>query len=165
MSNKLFVGGLAWATTDQGLKAAFEAFGEVVDAKVITDRDTGRSRGFGFVTFADAASAREALDQMNGQELDGRNLRVDEAQERRGGGRGGDRRGGRGFGGGRPGGGRPSGGRDYPPVERRFGGPPPAELGAFGDEGKPSGRKRHNGGGKRRRNRRDDFGGDYGSDW
>jgi len=171
MSNKLFVGGLAWATTDQGLKAAFEAFGEVVDAKVITDRETGRSRGFGFVTFADADSARQALDQMNGQELDGRNLRVDEAQERRGGGRGGerggdrrggDRRGGRGPGGGRPGG----GGRDYPPVERRFGGPPPpAETGGFGDEGKPAGRKRHNGGGKRRRRNRDDFGGDYGSDW
>jgi RNA recognition motif-containing protein len=172
MSNKLFVGGLAWATTDQGLKAAFEAFGEVVDAKVITDRETGRSRGFGFVTFADADSARQALDQMNGQELDGRNLRVDEAQERRGGGggggRGGDRRGG-GRGPGRSGGGgggRPGGGRDYPPVERRFGGPPPpAELEGFGDGGKPAGRKRHNGGGKRRRNRRDDFGGDYGSDW
>ena len=54
MSNKLFVGGLAWATTDASLKAAFEPFGEVVDAKVILDRETGRSRGFGFVTFSDA---------------------------------------------------------------------------------------------------------------
>lgn len=167
MSNKLFVGGLAWATTDEGLKTAFGAFGEVVDAKVITDRETGRSRGFGFVTFADAESARQALEQMNGQELDGRNLRVDSAQERRGGGGGGfrgDRRGpgggGRGPGGG---GGRPGGGRDYPPVERRLGGPPPADL-DFGD-GKPAGRKRHNGGGKRRRGRKDDFGGDFGSDW
>ncbi|HJL18274.1 MAG TPA: RNA-binding protein [Sandaracinaceae bacterium LLY-WYZ-13_1] len=155
MTNKLFVGGLAWATNDQGLRSAFEAFGEVVDAKVITDRETGRSRGFGFVTFADADSARQAMEEMDGQELDGRNLRVNEAQERRGGGRGGDRRGGRGPGGGDRRGGGP---RNYPPVERRggYGGPPPAHFDGE-DGGKPAGRKRHNGGGRRRR-RRDDFG-------
>ena len=54
MATKLFVGGLSWGTDDNGLRAAFEDFGEVVDAKVVTDRETGRSRGFGFVTFASA---------------------------------------------------------------------------------------------------------------
>ena len=52
MSKKLFVGGLSWGTTDDGLHGAFSRFGEIVEAKVITDRETGRSRGFGFVTFA-----------------------------------------------------------------------------------------------------------------
>ena len=54
MATKVFVGGLSWDTNDEGLRNAFAGFGEVVEAKVITDRDTGRSRGFGFVTFADA---------------------------------------------------------------------------------------------------------------
>ena len=83
MSNKLFVGGLAWATDDAGLRSAFEEFGEVTDAKVILDRDTGRSRGFGFVTFSDSASANTAAEGMNGASLDGRSLRVDLAQDRR----------------------------------------------------------------------------------
>ena len=101
MSKKLFVGGLAWATDDNGLRAAFEEFGEVVDAKVITDRETGRSRGFGFVTFNDDSDADSAVDAMNGAQLDGRTLNVNEARERndRGGDRGG--RGGAGGGGGR----------------------------------------------------------------
>ncbi len=99
MSKKLFVGGLAWATDDQGLRTAFEQYGEVTDAKVITDRDTGRSRGFGFVTFAEGTAADEAVEQMNGAQLDGRTLNVDEARDRRGGGGGG------GGGGGRRGGG------------------------------------------------------------
>ena len=118
MSNKLFVGGLAWATTDASLKAAFEPFGEVVDAKVILDRETGRSRGFGFVTFSDASSAKEAIGAMDGAAVDGRNVRVNEAEERRGGGGppprrggGGDRpRGGGGYGGGGGGGGFGGGG-------------------------------------------------------
>ena len=97
MSKKLFVGGLAWATTDEGLHQAFANYGEVVEAKVITDRETGRSRGFGFVTFADAKAANEAIANMDGSELDGRRINVDEARERapRGGGGGG------GYGGGR----------------------------------------------------------------
>jgi len=82
MSKKIFVGGLAWATTDQGLREAFEGFGEVVDARVIKDRDTGRSRGFGFVTFEDESSVAEATEQMNETELDGRTIRVSEAEER-----------------------------------------------------------------------------------
>lgn len=94
MSKKLFVGGLAWATDDQGLREAFEEYGEVTDAKVITDRDTGRSRGFGFVTFADVASVDEAVEQMNGAQLDGRTLNVDVARDRQGGGGGGRRGGG-----------------------------------------------------------------------
>lgn len=92
MSKKLFVGGLAWATTDQSLHDAFSAFGEVAEAKVITDRETGRSRGFGFVTFNDGKAADQAVEKMDGSELDGRRINVDEARERapRGGG-GGDR--------------------------------------------------------------------------
>ena len=81
MSNKLFVGGLPWATDSQALAEAFEEYGEVVEAKVITDRDTGRSRGFGFVTFSNPDEAQKAL-EMNGRELDGRTIRVDLAQER-----------------------------------------------------------------------------------
>jgi RNA recognition motif-containing protein len=99
MSKKLFVGGLAWATSDDGLRNAFEAFGEVAEAKVITDRDTGRSRGFGFVTFVDESAADRAVDEMNDNELDGRRLTVNEAQDRRGGGGGGNRGGGGGGGG------------------------------------------------------------------
>ena len=68
MSQKLFVGGLAWATTDQSLHDAFSEFGEVSDAKVIMDRDTGRSRGFGFVTFANQADSDRAREEMDGAE-------------------------------------------------------------------------------------------------
>lgn len=95
MSKKLFVGGLAWATTDEGLHQAFANYGEVVEAKVITDRETGRSRGFGFVTFADAKAASDAIANMDGSELDGRRINVDEARERA------PRGGGGGYGGGR----------------------------------------------------------------
>ena len=80
-SNKIFVGGLAWATDDQGLMAAFESFGTVTEAKVITDRMTGRSRGFGFVTFETVEAATEAL-SFDGQMLDGRTIRVDKANQR-----------------------------------------------------------------------------------
>jgi len=82
MGNKLFVGGLSWNTGDAGLKSAFERFGEVSEAKVILDRETGRSRGFGFVTFADPSSTESAIQEMNGATLDGRSIRVNEAQER-----------------------------------------------------------------------------------
>ncbi|HEY3236485.1 MAG TPA: RNA-binding protein [Polyangiaceae bacterium] len=109
MSKKLFVGGLSWGTTDEGLTAAFQAFGQILEARVVTDRDTGRSKGFGFVTFSDGASAAKAMQELDGSELDGRQIRVNEAQERPGGG-GGDRRPGGGpRRGGGPGGG---GGRD-----------------------------------------------------
>jgi cold-inducible RNA-binding protein len=105
MSSKLFVGGLAWATTESTLTDHFSAFGDVVEAKVITDRDTGRSRGFGFVTYGDPESASKAVEGLNGSELDGRPIRVDIATERKGGGGGGGgNRGGGGGGGGYRGG-------------------------------------------------------------
>ena len=94
MSSKLFVGGLSWNTTDDGLRTAFESYGTINDAKVITDRDSGRSRGFGFITFEDAADAETAIEKMNGTDLDGRTLNVNVAQDKRrdgGGGGGGGR--------------------------------------------------------------------------
>ena len=108
MSKKLFVGSLSWDTDDHSLRAAFEEFGPVEDAKVINDRETGRSRGFGFVTFQTEDDAKRAQEEMNGATLDGRRLNVDIAQERSGGrGGGGGGGGGRGgYGGGGGGGGR-----------------------------------------------------------
>ena len=76
MSKKLFVGSLAWGTTDETLQAHFATVGTVASAKVVTDRDTGRSRGFGFVEFADEANNQKAVDQLNGKELDGRAINV-----------------------------------------------------------------------------------------
>jgi RNA recognition motif-containing protein len=90
MAKKLFVGGLSWDTTDAGLRKAFASYGEITEAKVITERDTGRSRGFGFVTFARDEDAKTAVAKMHGTSLDGRTITVNEAQERssREGGRG-----------------------------------------------------------------------------
>ncbi|MCD4748643.1 MAG: RNA-binding protein [Thermoanaerobaculales bacterium] len=111
MSKKLFVGSLSWNTDDRGLQEAFAVHGEITEAKVITDRDSGRSRGFGFVTFEDDEAADKAIAAMNETELDGRTIRVNVAQDKRrdggGGGRGG---GGYGGGGGRGGGGYGGGG-------------------------------------------------------
>jgi cold-inducible RNA-binding protein len=98
MPKKLFVGGLSWGTTDDGLHQAFSQFGEIVEAKVITDRETGRSRGFGFVTFSNEDGASKAISEMDGTELDGRTIKVNEAEDKgpRGGGGGGGHGGGRG---------------------------------------------------------------------
>lgn len=98
----IYVGNLAYATTDETLKSAFSEFGEVTSARVVTDRMSGRSKGFGFVEMPDNAQAQAAIDALNGRELDGRTLRVNESQpkpreDRRGGGFGGGRGG---FGGG-----------------------------------------------------------------
>jgi RNA recognition motif-containing protein len=82
MSKKLFVGGLSWDTNDQKLQTAFARFGEITEARVITDRDTGRSRGFGFVTFTDGEHANAAINAMNGTELDGRSIKVNEAMDK-----------------------------------------------------------------------------------
>ena len=76
MSQNLFIGSLAYATTDDTLKAFFETIGEVNSARVVTDRDTGRSKGFGFVEFADEANNQQAVDELNGKELDGRAINV-----------------------------------------------------------------------------------------
>ncbi|CAN1791604.1 Glycine-rich RNA-binding protein GRP1A [Linum perenne] len=93
---RCFVGGLAWATTDDALFEAFSTHGQIIESKIINDRETGRSRGFGFVTFSDEKSMRDAIEGMNGQNLDGRNITVNEAQSRgsSGGGGGGFNRGG-----------------------------------------------------------------------
>ena len=82
MAKKLFVGSLSWDTTDEGLRSAFEQFGEVSEAIVIRDRMSGRSRGFGFVTFEDADAADRAQAELNNTELDGRPIKVDVAMER-----------------------------------------------------------------------------------
>ncbi|KAK1322656.1 hypothetical protein QJS10_CPA02g01154 [Acorus calamus] len=77
---RCFVGGLAWATDDRALEDAFSQYGEILESKIISDRETGRSRGFGFVTFANEQAMRDAIEGMNGQTLDGRNITVNEAQ-------------------------------------------------------------------------------------
>ncbi|MBP6038346.1 MAG: RNA-binding protein [Candidatus Saccharimonas sp.] len=78
----LFVGSLAYATTDDSLKAFFETVGSVASARVITDRDSGRSKGFGFVEFEDEANNQKAIDQLDGKELDGRAIAVSVARPR-----------------------------------------------------------------------------------
>ncbi len=101
MGNRLYVGNLPFSTTDASLKDAFAAHGEVLSASVVIDRDTGRSRGFGFVEMATAEAAQAATNALNGSLLDGRPLTVNEARERGGGaGGGGGGGGGRRFGGG-----------------------------------------------------------------
>ncbi|XP_068659738.1 glycine-rich RNA-binding protein RZ1A-like [Aristolochia californica] len=77
---RCFIGGLAWSTSDKGLKGAFEKFGHLVEAKVVVDKFSGRSRGFGFVTFDDKDAMEEAIEAMNGMDLDGRAITVDRAQ-------------------------------------------------------------------------------------
>lgn len=114
MPTKIYVGNLPWRATDAQLSQLFGAHGDVSEAKIVTDRETGRSRGFGFVTMTDDGAAQTAIRAMNGYSLEGRNLVVNEARDQGGGGGGGFRRGGGGggrggFGGG--GGGYGGGGR------------------------------------------------------
>ena len=80
MALNLFIGSLSYSTTDDSLKAHFEQIGEVESARVITDRDTGRSKGFGFVQFVDEANNQKAIDQLDGKELDGRPINVSVAR-------------------------------------------------------------------------------------
>ena len=82
MANKLYVGNLSYRTEQEGLRSLFSQFGEVVSATVLTDRDTGRSRGFGFVEMADQEGANAAIQGLNGTEFEGRMLKVNEARER-----------------------------------------------------------------------------------
>jgi RNA recognition motif-containing protein len=88
---KLYVGNLAYKTQSDGLREAFAEFGEVKEAIVVTDKFSGQSRGFGFVEFTDDAAAQKAMQAMDGRDLDGRNLKVNEAKprENQGGGGGG----------------------------------------------------------------------------
>ncbi len=116
MGNKLYVGNLAYSVRDEDLQQAFAQFGSVTSAKVMMDRDTGRSKGFGFVEMGSDAEAQAGINGMNGQALDGRALVVNEARPREerpggfGGGGGSRSGGGGGFGGG---GGRSGGGGGY----------------------------------------------------
>lgn len=116
MPTKIYVGNLPWRATDAQLTQLFGAHGEVTDARIVMDRETGRSRGFGFVTMSNAEAAQNAIRALNGYSLEGRGLVVNEAREQQGGG-GGFRRGGGGGGGGyggdRGGGGYGGGGGGY----------------------------------------------------
>ena len=102
----IYVGNLAYNATDEELRSAFEAFGQVTSVKIVRDRDSGRSRGFAFVEMEDGEGAQNAVAQMNGRDLKGRNLVVNEARPREqgGSGGGGGSRGGYGGGGGGGGG-------------------------------------------------------------
>ena len=80
MATKLFVGSLPWAIDDQGLEELFASFGTVSSAKVIIDRETNRSKGFGFVEFEDDAAAQAAIKQLNGSDVQGRSIVVNEAR-------------------------------------------------------------------------------------
>ncbi len=111
MGKKLYVGNLAYSTTENDLTQGFGAFGTVQSVQIIMDRDTGRSKGFGFVEMGSDSEAQAAIEGMNGKDMQGRKLTVNEArpkEDRGGGGGGGGGRGGRGGGGGYGGG----GGRD-----------------------------------------------------
>jgi RNA recognition motif-containing protein len=112
MGNRLYIGNLSFNSTSDSVRAAFQAFGEVSDVQLVLDRETGRSRGFAFVTMGSAQEAQKAINEMNGALLDGRPLRVNEAEERqnRGGGGGGGSGGGGGGGYGGGGGGGYGGG-------------------------------------------------------
>lgn len=78
----IYVGNLPWRASEDDLRSAFEAFGEVTSAKIVTDRETGRSRGFGFVEMPDGDAAQAAIDSLNDKDFEGRNLRVNEARPR-----------------------------------------------------------------------------------
>ena len=146
MSKKLFVGGLSWGTSDASLAEVFAEFGEVVEAKVILDRETGRSRGFGFVSYAQPADADRAIAELDGREVDGRSIRVSEAREKQGGGGGGFGGGGRGPG--RGDGGRGDGGRsDYGPAPDFEGGRGFGRSDRGGGRGGRGGRRGGRGGG------------------
>jgi RNA recognition motif-containing protein len=162
MGNKLYVGNLAYSVRDEDLQQAFAQFGSVSSAKVMMDRDTGRSKGFGFVEMGSDAEAQSAISGMNGQALDGRALVVNEARPREerpggfGGGGGGRPGGGGGFGGGGGGaggggfgggGGRPSGGGGGFGGGGRSGGGGGGGFGGGGGGGGRSGGGGYGGGG------------------
>ena len=93
--SEIYVGNLSFDTNEQGLETLFSQYGQVDRVSLITDRDTGRSRGFAFVTMGDGAAAQSAIDALNGKEFEGRTLKVNEARGKQdrggGGGGGGDR--------------------------------------------------------------------------
>lgn len=142
MPTKIYVGNLPWRATDAQLTQLFGAHGEVIDARIVTDRETGRSRGFGFVTMANADAAQNAIRALNGYSLEGRSLVVNEAREQQGGGGGGGgggfRRGGGGGGyGGGGGGGGGYGGGGGGGGDRRGGGGGGEGGGGYGGPRRP----------------------------
>jgi RNA recognition motif-containing protein len=145
MGNKLYVGNLAYSVRDESLQQAFGQFGTVTSAKVMMDRETGRSKGFGFVEMASDAEAQAAINGMNGQALEGRAIVVNEARprEERPGGYGG---GGGGYGGG--GGGRSGGGGGYGGGGRSGGGGGYGGGGYGGGGGGGGGRSPYGNGGR-----------------
>jgi RNA recognition motif-containing protein len=110
MGTRLYVGNLPYAVTELDLRDLFGGIGTVTDAKIVTDRETGRPRGFGFVEMSTEDEARKAIEEVNGRDVQGRQVAVKEAEDRRGGGGGGGRGGGGGYGGGGGGGGYGGGG-------------------------------------------------------
>jgi cold-inducible RNA-binding protein len=92
MGSRLYVGNLSYSTTEDKLRAAFEPYGTVASATIMLDRMSGRSRGFGFVEYANEADAKKAIEALNGADVDGRALTVNEARAREEGGRGGGAR-------------------------------------------------------------------------
>jgi RNA recognition motif-containing protein len=149
MNTRLYVGNLSFNTTADGVRTAFQQFGNVSDVHLVTDRETGRSRGFAFVTMGTTEEAAKAIEGMDGKTLDGRPLRVNEAEQRQargGGGGGGGYRGGGGGGGYRGGGGGYGGGGD----DRGGGGGGGGDWGGGGgggdDRGGGRGRGRGRGG-------------------
>ncbi|MEP6557573.1 MAG: RNA-binding protein [Burkholderiales bacterium] len=145
MGNKLYVGNLPYSVSDSDLQQAFGAFGGVTSAKVMMDRETGRSKGFGFVEMGSDAEAQAAIGGMNGQSLGGRNCVVNEARPMEpraprtggygGGGAGGDGAGGGGYGGGGRGEGGAGGGRNDGGFRSPYGSGPRGGGGRGGDGG------------------------------
>jgi hypothetical protein len=160
VANRLYVGNLPYSTTDESLREAFSAHGEVVSSSVVLDRATGRSRGFGFIEMATPEQAQKATEAMNGFMLDGRPLTVNEARERAPGGprRGGFGGGGGGFGGGGFGGGGGYGGGGGGGFGDRGGGGGGGGYGDRGGGGGFGGGGRSDRGGRRDRDRGDRWG-------
>src|SRR5512140_1957894 len=149
MNTRLYVGNLSFNTNADGVRTAFQEFGTVSDVHLVSDRETGRSRGFAFVTMGTPEDAAKAIEGMDGKTLDGRPLRVNEAEQRQqrgGGGGGGGYRGGGGGGGGYRGGG--GGGRDYEGGGGGGGGGGDWGGGGGGDDRGGGGRRGGRGGGR-----------------
>jgi len=164
--SKLFIGGLAWHTDETTLRTKFEEFGAVEEAVVVKDRDTGRSRGFGFVRFGQESDADAAIQAMNNIEFDGRTIRVDKASERGAGGGGGGAGGRGGYQ--RPGGyggqgGYDQGGRDGGYGGGGYGG---GQQGGYGGGyGGGGGGQHYNGGGQSQGGYGQSSGGGGGGGW
>jgi RNA recognition motif-containing protein len=166
MGTRLYVGNLSFQTTEDSLRAAFEGDGrQVTDVKIMLDRDTGRSRGFAFVEMASEQDAQSAIQAMNGADVDGRPLRVNEAQPRQEGGRGGFGGGGGGGGGGGRGGYGGGGGGGRGGYGGGGGGGGRGGYGGGGGGRGGGGRGGYGGGRGGRGGGRDDGGGGGGDEW